>query len=113
MGGHEVVCAVTKLYAQHKWMVAPVRHVLADEYRGSADSELINLKAKNLPVAAAQCRRRSPSSGRSTRRVQILGKDTICEPLGRSPVKLDAIVIGVIPSVTLPRQEWREVRVLW
>ena len=53
------------------------------------------------------------SQASSTRRVQILGKDTSCATLGRSPDKLDAIVMSMLHSVTLPRQEWREVRVLW
>ena len=46
-------------------------------------------------------------------KIQIVGKDLIRSTLGRSPDKLDAIVMGMFHSVTPPGREWRPVRVLW
>ncbi len=46
-------------------------------------------------------------------KVQIVSKDTIRATLGRSPDKLDAIVMGLVHSVGIPGREWREVRVVY
>jgi len=38
--------------------------------------------------------------------IQIVGKDTIRKTLGRSPDRLDAVVIGLWESMGAPRQQW-------
>ncbi len=46
-------------------------------------------------------------------KVQIVSKDAIRATLGRSPDKLDAIVMGMVHSVGIPGREWRAVRVVY